>query len=454
MSDVIANATGERPPATPWQRFFNKFQRAYAIFAIMIYEGAFTSSLRYLRGGGHLLPGETEITSTIFQAIILSVLCCMWWVRRRHLLQVMRDIFPYLLILLICTASAFWSDYEFPTLRRSVTLASCVFFGAYCYLAFGLRGTLELVGRATVILALMSLFVFVALPVVGHETAEGYESAMRGVFSQKNSLGEAMLLAVSCYIYLLIENPKSILRPMACLALLFLCIVLSSSATSLVIGVIVMAAGAILWSSQNWRRRVVVLYVISVAFCLTAVFGAMDSAQLLGILNRDPSFTGRLPLWDATFQAALQRPWLGYGYSGFWNEDSLIVQDIWATIDWQAPSAHNGYIDIMLQIGVIGLLLYAWVWGSIIFLSLRAWWEGSLPEAKWILLFMLINTLLNLDEGPLPYPDQFTVLMPGTILLLASWRRQRAYRLAGLRHGRAPSRTSFGLPREMPRRGS
>jgi O-antigen ligase len=447
MTDTMANISGQRLPATPGQRFFDKFQRVYAVFAIMIYEGAFTSSLRYLRGGGQLLPGETDVVSTVFQAIILSVLCWMWWLRRRYLIQVMRGIFPYLLILLLCAISALWSDYQFPTLRRSVTLSSSVFFGAYLYLAFGVRGTLELVGRATVILAVLSRVVLVAVPTVGHETAQGYEGAMRGVFAQKNSLGLAMLLAVSCYVYQLIDNPKSVIGPMARLVLLLFCIVLSRSATSLVIAVLVMAVGAVFWSAGDWRRRVIVLYALAVGFCLITLLALVDTGQLLGYLERDASFTGRLPLWDASLQAALQRPWLGYGYSGFWNQDSPMVQYIWAAIDWQAPSAHNGYLDIMLQIGLVGLVLYAWVWSSIVVFSLWAWREGSLPEARWILLFMLINVLLNLDEGPLPYPDQFTVLMPGAILLLRNWRHERAHRVASTPRRRMVSASSLGIAR-------
>jgi exopolysaccharide production protein ExoQ len=451
MTDAMT-MSAQRLPASPRQRFFDSFQRGYAMFAIMVYEGAFTSSLRYLRGGDHLLPGETEITSTIFQAIILSVLCWMWWLKRRYLVAVMKDIFPYLLILLLCALSAFWSDYQFPTLRRSVTLSSCVFFGAYCYLQFGVKGTLELLGRATVIVALISLFVFIAIPSIGTETALGYESAMRGVFSQKNSLGEAMLLAISCYVYLLVDNPKSVTKPLLRLGLLFFCIILARSATSLVIAMIVVAAGAIFWSQRSWRRRAVVLYILITMFCVVTALAIFDTAQLLGYFNRDVSFTGRLPLWEASLEAAMQQPWLGYGYSGFWNQDSIAVQAIWAAIDWQAPSSHNGYIDILLQIGIIGLFLYAWVWGGIVVNSVLAWREGSLREARWILLFMLINILLNLDEGPLPYPDQFTVLMPGAILVLANWRRERAVRRASLRQRRMAPR-AFVATKSFSRRG-
>ncbi len=451
MTDTFS-MTQRRLPITMGQRIFEKFQRFYVMFAFMIYEGAFTSSLRYLRGGEeHLLPGQTDVSSTVAQAIILTILVWMWWLRRRYLLPVMRDIFPYLLILMLCAVSAIWSDYQFPTIRRSVTLSSCVFFGAYCYLQFGLKGTVELMARATLVVAVLSIIAFYLVPSMGHESAEGYENAMRGVFSQKNSMGEAMLLASSWYIYQLCDNPKSVARPILSLLLLYFCLIKANSATSLMISIIVLALGAIFWSEANWRRRMLVIYLLAVGFILACAFAFLDTAQLLAALNRDPSFTGRIPLWGFSLQAAMDRPWVGYGYSGFWNEDSPIVQTIWAAIDWKAPSAHNGYIDILLQIGFLGMALYVWVWGSIIGNALIAWWQRSLPEARWILLFMLINLLLNMDEGPLPYPDQFTVLMPGSILLLRSWRRERAFAAsaaAALR--RAAPLGGFSVSRGLP----
>ncbi len=451
MTDTLA-MTPRRLPVTMGQRIFEKFQRGYIMFAFMIYEGAFVSSLRYLRGDeGALLPGQTDIANTISQATILTILCCMWWLNRRYLLPVMRDILPYLLIIGLCALSALWSDYPFPTVRRSVTLSSCVFFGAYCYVQFGLKGTLELMGRATIIGAILSIAAFYLMPSIGHETAQGYENAMRGIFAQKNSMGESMLLASTWYIYRLCDNPKSAVRSLLCLALLYICIFMTKSATSLVIAIIVASVGAIFWSEANWRRRMLVVYLLAVAFIFALAFVAFDTAQLLAVLNRDPSFTGRFPLWDYSLRAAFDRPWLGYGFSGFWNVDSPTVQTIWAAIDWQAPSAHNGYIDIMLQIGVVGLVLYFWVWSSIIGNSLVAWWQRTLPEARWLLLFMLVNLLLNLDEGPLPYPDQFTVLMPGSILLLRNWRRERVFAAAAALRRAAPL-GGFAVSRGIPQR--
>jgi O-antigen ligase len=453
MTDTLA-ITPRRFPVTMGQRIFDKFQRGYVMFAFMVYEGTFMSSLRYLQGSEEdLLPGQTNPLSTVAQAIILTILCWMWWLRRRYLLPVMRDILPYLLIIALCALSALWSEYPFPTVRRSVTLSSCVFFGAYCYVQFGLKGTLDLMGRATIIVAILSIAVFFLVPSIGHETAQGYENAMRGVFAQKNQMGQSMLLATTWFIYRLFDNPKSVVRPLLCLALLYVCIFMNKSATSLVIAIIAASVGAIFWSEANWRRRMLVVYLLVVAFIFAVALAVIDTAQLLAVLNRDPSFTGRFPLWGYSLQAVFDRPWLGYGFSGFWNEDSPVVQTIWAALDWKAPSAHNGYIDILLQIGFVGMVLYVWVWSSIIGNSLVAWWQRTLPEARWLLLFMLVNLLLNMDEGPLPYPDQFTVLMPGSILLLRSWRRERVFAAsAAAARRRAAPLGRFDATKGVPQR--
>jgi exopolysaccharide production protein ExoQ len=53
---------------------------------------------------------------------------------------------------------------------------------------------------------------------------------------------------------------------------------------------------------------------------------------------------------------ALERPLLGYGYGAFWLGERGPSARVWA-VTWDAVHAHNGYLDLWLQIGVIGALL-------------------------------------------------------------------------------------------------
>ena len=108
---------------------------------------------------------------------------------------------------------------------------------------------------------------------------------------------------------------------------------------------------------RNWRLFVIFVYgSVSVVLFIAAAL-IVDSTDVFALIGRDMSFTGRLPLWEMSLQAARVHPLLGYGYNGFWTDDSRAVQYIWAMITWKAPSAHNGYLDIVLQIGLIGLVV-------------------------------------------------------------------------------------------------
>ena len=168
---------------------------------------------------------------------------------------------------------------------------------------------------------------------------------------------------------------------------------------------------------------------------------------VFALVGRDSSLTGRLPLWQEVFKEIAKRPLLGYGYSGFWVAESKEVQYLWLKVGWPAPSAHDGYLDIVLQIGLIGLVLYIAMWTRVIKRNIIIARVGGVPETLWITSFMVVNVLLNIDEGPLPYPDEFTLMMPACLIFPGT-------RLQSLQVVSERPRTRSGrLPIRTPRPG-
>jgi exopolysaccharide production protein ExoQ len=162
-------------------------------------------------------------------------------------------------------------------------------------------------------------------------------------------------------------------------------------------------------------------------------FAVVSPESLMALSGRDTSLTGRGPLWHEVMHVIAQRPLLGHGYAGFWNGDSKEVQFLWLQAGWEAPDSHDGYLDVLVELGIVGLVAYLFMWGRVTARAFGAQRSGSLREVRWVLLFMLINVLLNLDEGPMPYSNGFTMLMPGALLALGVWHgRQRI--VAALEH--------------------
>lgn len=408
----------------------NLVWQAAVMFVMAVYATALTPTIRYFTGAGALAAGDTDVGSTLTQGLALAMVLA-WIVRDpRALAAMLRPAAPYVIILVFCFASALWSQFPTNTLRRSLSLSVCILFGLYVYHRIGLGGMLRMFTRVAIGLAFLSIAVYFAAPSVGHDAAEGYGDALRGVFASKNGAGMAMMLAIVNLLYLGARPGANRTAAAAGIALAFGTLLLTRSATSLAIALVVLAAGSRFWL-RSPSARLLHGAVLAGALLIAAFSMAFWPEAIFALAGRDADLTGRVPLWQALATVAQKRLLLGYGYNGFWNADSRDVQYLWRIIGWRAPNAHNGYIDIMLQIGVVGLLLYLAVWGRILIGAARRLRDGSLPEAQWLMLFLLVNVLLNIDEGPLPYPDQFTMFGGVCLLVLA----------------RAPARTLLARPR-------
>ncbi|MDX1944667.1 MAG: O-antigen ligase family protein [Pirellulaceae bacterium] len=76
-------------------------------------------------------------------------------------------------------------------------------------------------------------------------------------------------------------------------------------------------------------------------------------ALLLGRAEESDTLSGRAFIWPAVGHYIAQRPWLGYGYESFWNPGQIdVISD---QLGWGLREAHNGYLDVLLSTGIVGL---------------------------------------------------------------------------------------------------
>ena len=418
-------------------------------FGLIIYAGSIITPLRILRGAAPLQPGESETVMAACQFLILGILICVVAARWQRILPLFRFMVPYLLIIGLCIASVLWSDYPIATVRRSITLAVCVIFGVYCYDSFGLARLTSIVSAIAIFLGALSIFISLIVPSIGYDPTTEDKDAMRGVFSQKNGLADFMLLGIACRCYQVIQD-RRMPRFLGAVALLYLCIFFSRSVSSLLISTLVLVV--VIWLLLLGRPRARLVFAfVAISLFIILFFGSLFLPdEIFLALGRDESLSGRVPLWEGVLATIGDRPLLGYGYSGFWNADSVDVQYLWQRAGWPAPDSHNGYLDILLHIGVVGLALYGWLWTRIIRLGILAQKAGTLPAATWILLFMLINALVNLAEGPLPWANAFTAMAPPALLSVSVWEQKRQRAASAGRMSDCRSKPGLALDAMLP----
>ncbi len=427
---VLAHANRRRPGLDPVDMsassrsgWGNGLATCYGYFGIVYYQQGLIPALHAARSADQIRPGETDILSTISQFAILVVTTSIWVLRGKRLVPLLRHLGPYIAILLLSLASVLWSDNPGVTLRRGTAQVTCVLFSVCLYRFFGLDRIIVMFARSTVALGLLSILVFLAAPSIGHEVDLGYEQAMRGVFPQKNVMAECMLVGLCCFAYRVVQEHR--LRPsnLFGLATVGVCLLLAQSATSLGIAALVSIVAALMYLRERPNWYLLGLFAVAwLAIALVAV-AILSPDTLFTLTGRDASLTGRVPLWDLILRKIAEQPLLGHGYAGFWNADSVSVQYLWLRSGWEAPGSHNGYLEVLLQLGIVGLLCYIWLWAGTIVRAVRASRRSGFAPSRWFLLFMLIQGLENLDEGPLSLPDHFTMLMVCASLTFSIWAR-------------------------------
>jgi exopolysaccharide production protein ExoQ len=142
-------------------------------------------------------------------------------------------------------------------------------------------------------------------------------------------------------------------------------------------------------------------------------------------LGKDATLTGRTELWEAVLGSIGQRAGLGYGYGAFWHT-AAESESLFAAIGWRAWHAHNAFLDLWLNLGVLGVLLFTalFVWAATA--ALRRLRGGADAEAVWPLALLAFTLLTNLTESRLLEPNNLYWILFCAVVCAPALRRADA----------------------------
>lgn len=257
--------------------------------------------------------------------------------------------------------STVWSVAPLVTLRGSAALLGTTMFGIYLATRYTKEDLIKLLAWALGVSAVLSLGFVMFLPSYGLQSYNRL-IAWQGIYVNKNNLGCFMALsAITWLIFSLISTSKAKRLGGLCfcgfsLVLLYF----SKSTTSLVIFFMLLIITLFYLICRHYKPRLRLLFTFILIFstvCL--IIGLISNIDIsLTAMGKDATISGRTKLWYVVWQMIQQRPWLGYGYNAFWLEWNGPSRAIWRVLTWNPPHAHNGYLDVWLQIGFVGLVLF------------------------------------------------------------------------------------------------
>jgi O-antigen ligase len=175
-------------------------------------------------------------------------------------------------------------------------------------------------------------------------------------------------------------------------------IVMSKSKTSLVVLMIGLCGSLLFAAMRRGPAMAVIVVWLGITVIGAAVIVMWLAPELVfQALGKDPSLTGRTDIWAGLLRQSAKAPVTGYGYAVFWTLDSVPANWIRKETGWLVPTAHNGWLDILAQLGWVGVSLCALVLGGALLAGLFRF--QKLQDGYWATLFLVIFLLTTFSES-------------------------------------------------------
>jgi len=296
------------------------------------------------------------------------------WVRRRELLAAIRRLPLLNAVMLWFWMTTYWALDPGTAGRRLFLYSVVVVIGLAISLGFNSGRRLHRgFAFACAMMVAIDLACWILAP-----TLSMTPLGLAAIHTHKNVLGGVMLFScIMLATYALTQKTwAERLGWGACFLLALLLLVASESKTSLAILVVVFLALPLVLALGRAQ--------VGVFFGLTAMVVGLLFAALLAWLGwctfeaRDPlapvrgvTFTQRTDVWGFVISEIQKRPLIGAGFGSFWDIDARLQPSLQSGLWFAQPDAytnqaHNGYLDLLVTTGVVGLagalsLLGRWI---------------------------------------------------------------------------------------------
>jgi len=321
----------------------------------------------------------------------------------RQFLHTMRLSIPLVTYLAWLALSVFWS--VLPGVTAVEVVLQVLLVGAGLLMAVGRDPAqlLRLFADTAAGFVLVNIAVGLVAPSIGRSSEGPYTNVISGLFADKNLFAFFTVLALGAAMCVLLDAWRTravslldVARP----AVAVVGVLLSDSATGLSLSVATILL-VVLLGFLGRTRRAVVVPVAGVLLALTSLAWVAYAqwSTVLELIGRGATLTGRTRIWYAVIRAIEQRPWQGYGWKALWVDGDPTTIRIWAD-NYGVPfyHAHDGYLDMTAQLGIVGLVLTLLFLGTILVRGWRNTVRRGTGAEMWPVLLVAVMALYNTTE--------------------------------------------------------
>lgn len=381
---------------------------------------------------GPLLAADGDPdSSALLRAMWLPIyaLTLLWLVSSpARTLDLMWRVPVILLLSALCLASFVWSVDSGLTLRRGFALVMTTLIGIALAARFDWDELIPLFAAVFAIIALLSAAMALGYPAMGvhHDVHAG---AWRGIFWEKNTLGAMMAFGTAAAIAASVCQPSQRWIWWGLATFMAAMVLMSTSKTALLALLLAGAGcGAIHLVRRGFGFAALILCGGGLVVFVGGLILSVAPVTVIEAMGRDATLTGRTDIWIILAEQVEDRPWTGFGYGAFWSGEYGPAFWVRQRTQWDVPTAHNGWLELVLAIGIPGVVLMMVSLGASLARAFGRLFRG--PEAYWAIVFLVLIALISISESNLVQRNAISwVLYVATAARLAMPRRYSRTRL-------------------------
>lgn len=375
--------------------------------------------------GGEGLDAQLDgsPTDALILALLLAAGIAVLSKRKKPTKALLKASLPVVIYFLYCLVSVSWSPFTAIALKRwTKGLGDLVMVLVVLTEADPISALRRLFSRVGFILLPASVFLM-RYSWLGRGFDEYGNPSNTGVTTNKNSLGLitfVITLGAVWNLRSLLRNRRQPNRGRRLLAqgtlVAFGVAVLGMAHSATSISCLILGSGLMMVTGLSWvERRPGRMHGVILAIALVAAVGLALGADEMAVhaLGRKSNLTGRTEIWKTVIPMA-QNPIIGTGFESFWNASSSRLHGFSGDegrMFRNLVSAHNGYIDVYLNLGLVGVGLIVWILVS------GYWRAGAAfrrdPELGGLILAYIVTAgIYSITEAG------FKILTPTWIFLL------------------------------------
>jgi O-antigen ligase len=386
------------------------FEGCFLFFSVAVFLGISTIA------GSDAPDNKSNPLNTALYLIVLAGCALLLWMHRRELMPVLTSSKLIWIFLAWATASIAWSLDPGLTIRRLILFYTPVLVALYAAARFDPATTIKLAGWAYFATIMVSAAVAILLPNVGvmkddwqallwAQLAENERLGgdWAGILGHKNVLGFATLANTQIFAWRwYVEKDKRwLFGPIVLIGMVVAYKTHSATSGLLIIMTIFGYCFLHLLRKAKKLRALMLFTVFAVGTSIIAA-ALMLPDQFTAMVGKSATLTGRVPLWNYLIEHVIpSRPLLGYGFNSFFVPGNPAYLRLVAVVGWPAPHAHNGYLNLAIELGIPGAVLGMLILLRLLVGAARRVDDENAPWIMYVLVFAATVTLLNLTEASL-----------------------------------------------------